>query len=362
MDDGKSVRTIIITDVNEPYEKLMPAAKCLAQGGLAAFPTETVYGLGANAFDTNAVKKIFEAKGRPNDNPLIVHIANIASLAALTAEVPDYAMELINTFWPGPLTLIFKKSPKIGMDVTAGLHTVAVRMPDHPLALELIRQADTPIAAPSANLSGSPSPTKAGHVIHDLNGRVDYIIDGGCCIVGLESTVLDVTQYPPVILRPGAITPEQVRTIAKAVKLHSTLAIDSPPQFSKTDTIPRSPGMKYRHYSPKAKFILLEGDIDKVIPEIHRLAEKSVNSDLKTGIMCTDEISRKFDPKKYIVKTLGSQNGANEIASRLFAVLRDFDAENCDIIYSQTFSSDDIGFATMNRLYKAAGENLIKVF
>lgn len=337
---------IINADDEDGFNK---AAAAIKNGKLVAFPTETVYGLGANAFDSRAVERIFEAKGRPNDNPLIVHISNIDYLNNLVIEIPSNAKKLIENFWPGPLTLVLKKSGMVPDIITAGLDTVAVRMPDNPVALKLIETSGVPVAAPSANLSGKPSPTSAMHVAKDLAGKIEYIIDGGICSVGVESTVLDVTGHIPIILRPGGITYEMIEEVLGKVD------VDRP---SKNMEKPRSPGMKYRHYSPEADIILVEGEKSKVVAEINKLVSSAQEKKLKVGVLSSEENCRLY--KADVVLSAGSVNMPEKIASNLYDCLRKFDDLKVDIIYSETFDENGIGSAIMNRLKKASAEKIIK--
>ncbi|MEK6939080.1 MAG: L-threonylcarbamoyladenylate synthase [Nanoarchaeota archaeon] len=314
-------------------KQLSKAAKIIQQGGIVVFPTETVYGLGANALDAKAVKKIFIAKGRPADNPLIVHIADKKMLPTLVEEVPAAAKKLIKLFWPGPLTLIFNRKKIIPDIVTAGGKTVAVRMPSHPVAHQLIKLSKLPIAAPSANLSGRPSPTTAKHVLEDMKGRVDAIIDGGDCEVGLESTVLDLTGKIPILLRPGAITLEQLRKVLGKVKVAN-------PNAAK----PRSPGMKYRHYSPKTNLILVTG---KVIFKLKGLIDEKK----KMALICSGEMAKQFSDKKI---ELIIYHDLDTLAQKIFQILRDLDEKNLDLILIPAVPEAGIGRAIMNRLRKAA--------
>jgi len=315
--------------------KIQTAAGIIRRGGLVAFPTETVYGLGANALDVEAVEKIFEVKGRPLDNPVIVHIAKKEELKKLAKEVPEKAKILAERFWPGPLTLILKKSEVLPGVTTAGLDTVAIRMPDNKTALGLISASGVPIAAPSANISGRPSPTAAEHVMRDLNGKIDAVIDGGAANIGLESTVLDLTASVPTILRPGGVTFEELKGVLGKVEKQSIL-------LGK----PRSPGMKYRHYAPKAELILV-GDAEKIPEIVSKLSGK------KIGILATRENAQMYSG---IVEVVGSRKNLREVARNLFNALRKLDEEGVDIIISENFEEKGIGLAIMNRLKKAASK------
>jgi len=370
---------IDINNINQ--EKINYAAEILKAGGLVAFPTETVYGLGADALQKEAVCKIFAAKGRPSDNPLIVHIADIASLDNLVAEKPPIWEPLAHKFWPGPLTMIFKKSPIIPDEITAGLDTVAIRMPVHPIAMALIKASGLPIAAPSANSSGYPSPTLASHVYEDLNGKIDLIIDGGKADVGLESTVLDITVDPPLILRPGGVTLEQLRTVNPDISLDP--ALSNEPDFTvlsqanlnvndvlknkrrdfQAKFIPKSPGLKYKHYAPKAQLIIVDGELDKIVNTINNLVDGLENSKKRIGILATDQTKDYYKEgnKNIIVMSLGNRDHPEEIASNLFRRFREMDEHEVDVIFTEGINKNGIGLAIMNRIKKAAGFNIIKV-
>lgn len=344
-----------ITDDDDNNEIIIKtAADIIARGGLVAFPTETVYGLGGDAFDVNASARIYEAKGRPSDNPLIVHIAALEDLYSLTDNVPDKALALAKEFWPGPLTMIVDKKSCVPNTVTGGLSTVAVRLPSHKVARDLIKASGTFIAAPSANLSGRPSPTRAEHVIEDLSGRVDMIIDGGDIEIGLESTIVDFTEDVPVILRPGYITMEMIEDVIGDVRLDKALMTGI-----SDGVAPKAPGMKYRHYAPKAELTIVEGERDKVINRINSFVEEGRRRNRKVGVMLTAET---YDMVEADVKiSLGSGDSNEEIARNLFATLREFDETGVDVIYSEGFGDNGLGQAVMNRLLKAAGHRVIKV-
>ena len=328
------------------------AGDIIKTGGLVAFPTETVYGLGANALDKEAAKKIYAAKGRPSDNPLIAHIAYKEQVYVLGKNVSSKAEKLMDRFWPGPLTLIFEKQDIVPMGVTGGLDTVAVRMPDNEIALELIRAAQVPIAAPSANSSGRPSPTLAAHVFEDLDGKIDMIIDGGQVNIGIESTIVDMTQEPPMILRPGYITKAMLEKEIGEVSVDKITTIRDKSELSE-DYKPKAPGMKYRHYAPKADFIMFEGNPDAVVEHINRLVEENEEKNIKTGIIATDETFSRYKNDKVV--SIGSRTDEASVARNLYKVLRDFDKMEVDVIYGETFYDDDLGSAIMNRLIKAAG-------
>ena len=347
---------IIKIDMNTPdWDKQLDyAADVIRDGGLVAFPTETVYGLGANALDEKAVASIFAAKGRPSDNPLIVHIADQAELESLTSSVPPCAFALICAFWPGPLTLVMPKAASVPDIITAGLDTVAIRMPSHPVALALIKKAGVPVAAPSANVSGRPSPTLASHVIGDLSGRVDVILDGGKVKVGLESTVLDLTQATPMILRPGGVTYEQLCEYLDKLGIDPSLLPGG--GISMT---PKSPGMKYRHYAPKAKVVIVQGGFNRVVERINSLTLQNEESGIKTGILATDESKNLYRAGRVI--SMGSRKSPATIAANLFESLRLFDETDIRMIIAEAIDGDGIGMAVMNRLTKAAGHDIIKV-
>lgn len=348
------MRTIIIKANPDDFdpEDIRPAAKALAEGKLVAFPTETVYGLGADAMNPEAVRKIFEAKGRPSDNPLIVHISDPGQLDDIASAVPGKAIRLMETFWPGPLTLILPKKNGVPEETTAGLSTVAVRMPRHRIALELIRLSGVPVAAPSANISGSPSPTCASHVISDLSGRIDYIIDGGSAQVGLESTVLDMTSDPPAVLRPGGISPEMLEKVIGPVRSEKTPEVSG-------NSVPKSPGMKYRHYSPRAEMILVSGESPKVVAAINGLVEENREKHRKTGVLASSETRNEYDAD--VVLCPGSRNDPEAVAASIYGCLREFDRMGVDIIFSETFPEDGIGLAIMNRLRKASAGRILYV-
>ena len=335
-------------------EKLMEAAEILRAGGLVAFPTETVYGLGANALNEEAAKKIYAAKGRPSDNPLIAHISKPEELAPLVKEVPEAGKKLMEAYWPGPLTMIFPKSDIVPYGTTGGLDTVAIRMPSDPIANRMIALAGIPIAAPSANTSGRPSPTTAEHVYQDMNGKIEMILDGGAVGIGVESTIVDVSGPVPMLLRPGAITIEMLRETLGQVDIDPVIL--GPVSG---DIKPKAPGMKYRHYAPKADMTLVEGDMDKVVAYINDQTKKAEAEGKKVGIICTEE-SRDLYPDGNL-EVIGSREHEETVAHNLFAVLRDFDARKVDCIFSESFSKDQLGQAIMNRLCKAAGYHIINV-
>ena len=349
---------IIIEDRENPEnEQLKRPAEILRTGGLVAFPTETVYGLGANALNETAAANIYAAKGRPSDNPLIAHIGDFDDLPPLVLEIPETGKKLMEAFWPGPLTLVFPKSGLVPYGTTGGLDTVAVRMPADPVARALIRLAGVPVAAPSANTSGRPSPTTADHVWQDMNGKIDMIVDGGAVGIGVESTIIDVSGAGPVILRPGAVTQEMVSAVL-GIEVPLDPAIVSGPM--KADVRPKAPGMKYKHYAPKAELTLVEGEADAVAGTINRLAEETLARGLRVGIICTEETKEKYHTG--MIRSMGMRDRQETIAHNLYGVLREFDDLEADVIFSESFSRDHLGQAIMNRLTKAAGYRILKVY
>lgn len=318
------------------------AAKIIKIGRLVAFPTETVYGLGANALDSKAIRKIFDAKDRPSDNPLIIHIADVADLGILSDHIPKMAFDLIDKFWPGPLTLVLKKSKFVPKIATGGLDTVAIRMPKNKIAQELIAQSGVPIAAPSANIAGRPSPTIPQHVIEDLSGRISAIIDGGPTKIGIESTVVDLSRKTPMLLRPGGVTIEQLQKVLGKITIHPII------YGKKTKSAHRSPGMKYRHYSPQAKIILVEGPKAKTSKKISQLLQHYKKQGLRVGILSTEHNYTKSDMTRFI------GDRPDKIATNLFKSFREFDAKKIEIILAQGISHKGLGLGIMNRLGKAA--------
>lgn len=334
---------------------LEEAARLLSKNEIVAFPTETVYGLGGNALSKDAIAKIYKAKGRPSDNPLIVHIAEISDLDALVAEIPEVAEKLMDKFWPGPLTLIFKKSESVPAEVTGGLDTVAVRMPSHTVARELIRLSGVPVAAPSANISGKPSPTSFEHVINDLSGRVAAIVCGDVSSVGLESTVLDISGENPMILRPGGVTFEMLSEVVDNVSYDPAIVNIS----AKDKLIPKSPGMKYTHYSPSAPVIVINGEDKSFVLTLNDVVKDSHYSPSEIGVLCSDGVNKELNG--YVVKNVGDYNDLDVVASNLFDALRYFDTTNVKVIYAQGFPLVGIGQAIMNRLNKASGGKTINI-
>ncbi|WP_419037906.1 L-threonylcarbamoyladenylate synthase [Enterocloster bolteae] len=397
-------KRIIIEDRNHiKDEELKEAARILRSGGLVAFPTETVYGLGGNALDEDAARKIYAAKGRPSDNPLIAHVSCVEEVAPLVKEIPEAGRKLMEAFWPGPLTMIFPKSEKVPYGTTGGLDTVAIRMPDDPVANRLIALAGVPVAAPSANTSGRPSPTTADHVWQDMNGRIDMIIDGGPVGIGVESTIVDVSSAVPAVLRPGAITMEMLEEVLGEVSVDP--AILGP---LSADVRPKAPGMKYKHYAPKADLTLVEpgtgadresgaeqvtgaeqktgagqktgaeqktgadrntgadpetgldeAQLQAMIRKVRELSREKIEAGYKVGVICTDESRDCYTDGE--VRSIGARKSQASVAHNLYALLREFDDLGVDYIFSESFPKDHLGQAIMNRLSKAAGYKIVKV-
>lgn len=336
-------------------EALELAGDLIRRGELVAFPTETVYGLGADALNEDAAARIYAAKGRPSDNPLIVHICRLDQVAEIARDIPEEAWKIMERFWPGPLTVILKKKSIVPDGTTGGLKTVAIRMPSHPVAAALIRVSGRMIAAPSANRSGRPSPTSAAHVYEDMKGRIPLILDGGPVQIGIESTIVDMTGGRPVILRPGFITPEMVEKVAGPVTVDPAVAGREKP----VNMVAKAPGMKYRHYAPKGQLVLVEGAGPRVIAEINRLAADREAEGLKVGIIATDETLDSY--KKGIRRSIGRRSDPETVAAGLYRILREFDDLACQYIYSESFFEEGLGDAVMNRMLKAAGYRLIEV-
>ena len=332
---------------------LQEAGRIIREGGLVAFPTETVYGLGGDALNKESSKKIYEAKGRPSDNPLIVHICNMEDLKPIVEEIPEEVERLAEAFWPGPLTIIMKKSSLVPGETTGGLDTVAVRMPSHPVALKFIECAGGYVAAPSANVSGRPSPTKAKYVIEDMTGRIDMILDGDGIDIGLESTIVDMTGEKPEILRPGYITKDMLEKVLGEVGVDQTIL-----DINCTDA-PKAPGMRYRHYAPKGQLTIVEGKAEVTIEKINELTKEAHAKREKVGIIGTEETKHRY--LGYSIKSVGKRSDEDSIARTLYTILREFDDENVTVIYSESFSECAMGQAIMNRLLKAAGHQIIYV-
>lgn len=328
--------------------EIKEAGGIIANGGLVAFPTETVYGLGASAFDADAAKKIYAAKGRPSDNPLIVHICDKNQIAEIAEEVPENAKTVIEKFMPGPVTVILKKKTVIPNDVTGGLDTVAVRFPSHPIAQKLIAFAGVPVAAPSANLSGKPSPTKAKHLIKDMNGRIDAIIDGGDCKVGVESTIIDFTEGKATILRPGGVTYDDLKNAGIDVEIDKNILQSVSPEEA-----PKCPGMKYKHYAPNAEVVVVEGEMKGVQKKIKELIEE--NKGKVIGVLTM--YNSAYD--NAVILSAGESN--KEYAKNLFSALYEFDELGVDIVFAEFCDNDGYALAVKNRLYKSAAQRVIHI-
>lgn len=339
----------------EASEIIGQAAKLLQAGEVVAFPTETVYGLGANGMDAGASGKIYEAKGRPSDNPLILHIADFAQLEEIAQDISEDAWRLMKTFWPGPMTIILNKKEEVPKETTGGLSTVAVRMPSHPVARELILKANLPIAAPSANRSGRPSPTEAKHVLEDMDGKIPLILDGGKVGIGIESTIVDMTGEKPVILRPGYITPEMIEQVASGVSIDPAI-LEGP---MAPDRKPKAPGMKYRHYAPMGDMTLVEGDLKLVVQKINELSEEKRAQGYKVGIIATKENLSFY--KADVVFNLGSRYEPESLGANLYSILREMDENQVEIIYGESFGNEEFYGAIRNRILKAAGYQVLKV-
>lgn len=345
---------VVAMDGEHLNEKaIKKAGQILKDGGLVAFPTETVYGLGGNALDPRASMKIYAAKGRPSDNPLIVHIAELEKLKEITTKIPEGARILAEKYWPGPLTMILPKADIVPKETTGGLDSVAVRFPSDVIAQELIRAAGGFVAAPSANTSGRPSPTLAQHVEEDLGDAIDMILDGGQVGIGLESTIVDFTEEIPVVLRPGYISLEMLQETLGEVRMDKGLLITD------NSVHPKAPGMKYRHYAPQAELAIVEGPTEKVISYINQVTEEASKKGLRIGIIAADETAARY--KNGVIRSIGSREEEETIAHHLYEVLRDFDGDGVRAIYSEAFYTPKMGQAIMNRLLKAAGHKIIYV-
>lgn len=348
----KETITLHLDPLNFDSSALSQAAEFIRLNKTVIFPTETVYGLGANALSDEAVAKIFIAKGRPQDNPLIIHVSSIDMMEKLIDKpLNEQSKQLIKAFWPGPLTLVLKHSDLVPNSVCANLDTVGIRMPDHPIALKLIELAGVPIAAPSANISGKPSPTEAEHVLSDMMNRVDMIITATHSRIGLESTVLDMSSDIPTLLRPGGVTVSQIESIIGPIKIDDSI--------HKTVEKPKSPGMKYTHYAPNAKLTIYKGSPDKMIESIQNQVTIAHQNGLKSAVItCNENVNQYVNT---LILSLGSIKKPEELASHLFDTLRECDKQGIEIIFAEFFSEDELGLALMNRLKKAAGFNIIEV-
>lgn len=339
---------IKIDPENINMDAMRLAGEIIAGGGLVAFPTETVYGLGASAVDSGAAEKIYAAKGRPSDNPLIVHVCSFEQIEELAENIPAYAKKLMQSFMPGPLTLILKKKSCIPDEVTANMDTVGIRFPSNPVAAALIKCSGVPIAAPSANISGKPSPTTARDVMEDMNGKIECIIDGGSCSVGVESTILDASGERPVLLRPGGITVDMIKEICPELKIDSHVLKSVAP-----DEQPKCPGMKYKHYAPDAEVTVIEGEMENVRAKINELLKE--NKGRVTGVLTMYDSA--YDDA--VIINAGRQN--SEYARNLFSDLREFDRLGVEVVFAEFCENDGVGLAVKNRLYKSAGGRVIHV-
>ncbi len=337
----------------EEENALKEAGRILRRGGLVAFPTETVYGLGGDALNKESSRKIYEAKGRPSDNPLIVHIASMEALPLIAEKIDETVYKIADAFWPGPLTIILPKTEAVPAETTGGLQTVAVRFPSNPVARKMIEYAGGYVAAPSANVSGKPSPTVAKYVAEDMNGRIDMIIDGGEVGIGLESTILDLTMYPPQILRPGYITQDMLNEVLGRVDVDRTILDNSSGQA------PKAPGMKYRHYAPKGELVIVTGEIKDVTCYINEQCAKCSTDGKKAGVIASQESLQEY--RADVIKNIGSRTDESAIAHNLYRVLREFDDEDVEMIFSESFHDGGMGQAIMNRLLKAAGHKIINL-
>lgn len=342
---------IHIDNLHIEPELVQQAGKIIKAGGLVAFPTETVYGLGGDALNPDSSRKIYAAKGRPSDNPLIVHIYRMEDLPFIVKEIPKAAERLAAAFWPGPLTMIFEKKDSVPCETTGGLSTVAVRMPVHPIARAFIEAAGGYVAAPSANRSGRPSPTSARYVIEDMNERIEMIIDGGDVEIGLESTIVDMTVEEPMILRPGYITREMLEEVLQSVGEDETMMSDD------SGEAPKAPGMKYRHYAPKGDLTIIDGEEDRVVEYINEQICRLREQGCKTGVIGTDTTIARYLGD--ICKSAGNRADESTIARELYRILREFDDEGVTVIFSESFDTSGIGQAIMNRLLKAAGHKIL---
>lgn len=340
-------------DINNiDAEKMQEAGDLIAAGELVGFPTETVYGLGGDGLHPDAAKKIYEAKGRPSDNPLIIHIAEVSDLDRVGKNVPEQARKLADAFWPGPLTMIVWKKDEVPFATTGGLNTVAVRMPNHPVALELIRRSGKLIAAPSANTSGRPSPTEASHVMGDLDGRIAMVLDGGPVGIGIESTIIDLTEPVPMILRPGYITPEMLSEV-----LGEEVIIDPGIIAADDTTKPKAPGMKYKHYAPKADMVIVDGEESAVVEKINALTKEAHANGKKVAVVATEETKDRYASD--VVLNIGARQDEDSIARHMYKILRECDKLDVEVIFSESFKTPRIGQAIMNRLLKAAAHQVI---
>lgn len=342
-----------IANTIEDDKAIQTAGKIIKQGGLVAFPTETVYGLGGDALNPDSSRKIYAAKGRPSDNPLIIHICKLEDIDKIISVFPDQAKKLAQEFWPGPLTMVLPKSDMVPKETTGGLDTVAVRMPVDPIALSFIEAAGGYVAAPSANVSGRPSPTSSRYVEEDMYGRIEMIIDGGDVEIGLESTIVDLTGKVPMLLRPGRITLEMLKEILGEVEVDKTILAGN------AAGRPKAPGMKYKHYAPKGELTIIAGESQAVVKKINELAVRGMQQGEKIGVIGTEENISFY--QGHSIKSVGKRDDEVSIAKHLYRILREFDDEGITLIYSESFSAGGMGQAIMNRLLKAAGHQIVYV-
>lgn len=342
-----------ITNIIEDHQAIYEAGAVIRTGGLVAFPTETVYGLGGDALNPDSSRKIYAAKGRPGDNPLIIHICRLEDIGRIVSDFPPKAQKLASEFWPGPLTMVLPKSDEVPDETTGGLNTVAVRMPVDPIALSFIEAAGGYVAAPSANISGRPSPTSSKYVIEDMQGRIEMILDGGDVEIGLESTIVDLTGEVPVLLRPGFITLEMLTGVLGEVAVDRTILDGNCPDK------PKAPGMKYKHYAPKGELTIVMGKEEAVLDKINKLSLAAMERGEKVGIIGTDEIIEHYRGDS--IKSVGRRNDEVSIAKHLYRILREFDDEDVTLIFSESFATGGLGQAIMNRLLKAAGHQVLHV-
>lgn len=346
-------KVVFMDEKHMDVQELTRAGEWIKQGELVGFPTETVYGLGGDALQEDSARKIYAAKGRPSDNPLIIHIATWEDIYYICRDIPKAAKKLADAFWPGPLTMILKKSDIVPLATTGGLDTVAVRLPGHAVARAFIKAAGGYVAAPSANVSGRPSPTLAKYVYEDMKGKIPLIIDGGEVGIGVESTIVDLTEETPVILRPGYITHEMLE------KVLGQVAEDVTMMESLKDIAPKAPGMKYRHYAPKGSLTIVAGDTEAVVKYINDACRKAGRTGKRTGVLCTSETAGCYEAD--CVKCIGSRADENTVAQGLYKVLRECDDEELEVLFAESFETEGIGQAIMNRLLKAAGHQVIQL-
>lgn len=344
-------KVVFIDEKQLDTSLLQEAGEWIKRGELVAFPTETVYGLGGDALRADSSRKIYEAKGRPSDNPLIVHIAKWEDIYRICRDVPESAKKLADAFWPGPLTMILKKQDIVPRETTGGLDTVAVRLPGHAAARAFIEAAGGYVAAPSANVSGRPSPTLAKYVLEDMNGKIPMILDGGAVGIGVESTIIDLSEDMPVILRPGFVTHAMLEEVLGEVLEDRTM------MEVVRDTAPKAPGMKYRHYAPKGNLTIVSGSEEQVVAYINQACEKAVRQGKRTGVLCTEETLHRYRADR--VKSVGTRTDEHTVAQGLYQMLRECDDEGLEVIFAESFPTEGIGQAIMNRLLKAAGHQLI---